>query len=76
MQGFLKQFGSEKNGKWGLTPLKTSLLSSLAFIGKAIGCLTAGPLIEWLGHRKVFALLSVISCVGVISECAWRGRRC
>lgn len=72
-QGFLNQFGTETNGKWALTPLRTSLLSSLAFIGKAIGCLTAGPLIEWLGHRKVFVVLCIISCIGVISEYAYAG---
>lgn len=69
-QGFLNQFGTETNGKWALTPLRTSLLSSLAFIGKAIGCLGAGPLIELLGHRKVFVILCIISCIGVISEYA------
>lgn len=43
-------------------------MSSLAFIGKFIGCLVAGPLIERLGHRKVFVGLCVVSIIGVISE--------
>lgn len=51
-----------------IKPLRASLLSSLAFIGKFLGCLVAGPSIERLGHRKVFFGLCLISIVGVISE--------
>jgi hypothetical protein len=40
----------------------------MAFIGKFIGCLAAGPAIEKYGHRMVFYALSVISIIGVIGE--------
>ena len=46
-------------------------MSSLAFIGKFIGCFVAGSLIERYGHRIVFWILSVISIVGVISKSIW-----
>ena len=46
-------------------------MSSLAFIGKFIGCFAAGSLIERYGHRIVFWILSVISIVGVISKSLW-----
>lgn len=40
----------------------------MAFIGKFIGCLTAGPAIEKYGHRIVFYALSAISIIGVIGK--------
>ena len=68
-KGFVNQFGTQSAaGTWSIDSLHTSLLSSLAFIGKFIGCFAAGPLIEWVGHRKVFYGLSAVSYIGVISE--------
>ncbi|GKZ43701.1 hypothetical protein AbraIFM66951_005177 [Aspergillus brasiliensis] len=68
--GFINQFGTyhPKAQSYSLDSLHTSLLSSLAFIGKFIGCLAAGPAIERYGHRVVFHALSVISIIGVIVE--------
>ncbi|KAL4783595.1 general substrate transporter [Aspergillus varians] len=68
--GFVGQFGTyhPQTKKYTVDSLHTSLLSSLAFIGKFIGCLTAGPAIEKYGHRVVFYTLSIISIVGVIVE--------
>jgi MFS family permease len=54
--------------KYAIDSLHTSLLSSLAFIGKFLGCFFAGPAIERFGHRIVFQALSVISIIGVISK--------
>ncbi|CAK7204035.1 hypothetical protein SEUCBS139899_006786 [Sporothrix eucalyptigena] len=48
--------------------LHTSLLSSMPFIGKFIGCFLAGPAIERVGHRMVFWLLSAVSIIGVLIE--------
>ncbi|KAK0388717.1 hypothetical protein NLU13_4960 [Sarocladium strictum] len=69
-QGFINQFGeyNPETDAYAINPTRTALVSSLAFIGKFTGCLFAGELIEKLGHRKVFHLLSVISVVGVIGE--------
>ncbi|KAL1406152.1 hypothetical protein Q8F55_007836 [Vanrija albida] len=71
--GFINQFGVLGDKGYAMTPLRTSLASSLAFVGKLIGCLSSGLLIERLGHRKVFVLLSVVSIVGVILELAAAG---
>lgn len=70
MQGFVNQFGSynAETQTYKIDSLDTSLLSSLPFIGKFIGCFFAGPMIERYGHRMVFHALSVISIIGVISE--------
>ncbi|CRG92481.1 High-affinity glucose transporter HXT2 [Talaromyces islandicus] len=68
--GFINQFGSynPQTQSYSIDSLHTSLLSSLPFIGKFIGCLLAGPLIEKYGHRAVFFGLSLISVIGVIVE--------
>jgi MFS family permease len=57
-------------GKYAIDSLHTSLLSSLAFIGKFIGCFVAGPAIERFGHRMVFFGLSIVSFIGIISTLA------
>ncbi|KAL2831559.1 general substrate transporter [Aspergillus cavernicola] len=68
--GFIRQFGTynSETQDYAIDSLHTSLLSSLAFIGKFIGCFFAGPAIEKYGHRVVFYALSVISIIGVIVE--------
>ncbi|KAL3476667.1 general substrate transporter [Aspergillus californicus] len=68
--GFVNQFGTynEETQSYAFDSLHTSLLSSLAFVGKFIGCFVAGPAIERYGHRVVFYALSAISIVGVIVE--------
>ncbi|KAL2795192.1 general substrate transporter [Aspergillus keveii] len=68
--GFINQFGTynPETQKYAIDSLHTSLLSSLAFIGKFLGCFFAGPAIERFGHRIVFQALSVISIIGVIIE--------
>ncbi|CAI7582333.1 unnamed protein product [Penicillium crustosum] len=68
--GFVNQFGTyqPETQTYKISSLNTSLLSSLAFIGKFLGCLAAGPAIEKYGHRMVFYALSVISIIGVIGE--------
>ncbi|EYB25407.1 hypothetical protein FG05_30439 [Fusarium graminearum] len=54
--------------KYAFTSSDTSIISSIPFIGKFLGCLFAGRAIENFGHRIVFILLSVISFIGVILE--------
>ncbi|KAL4922079.1 general substrate transporter [Aspergillus aurantiobrunneus] len=68
--GFVNQFGTydPQTRTYALSSLDTSLVSSLAFIGKFIGCFVAGPAIEKYGHRMVFYALSLISIVGAIVE--------
>ncbi|CEI60068.1 unnamed protein product [Fusarium venenatum] len=61
-------FPDHQTNKYAFTSSETSIISSIPFIGKFLGCLFAGPAIEKLGHRIVFILLSIISVVGVILE--------
>ena len=68
-QGFINNFGTPNAaGKYQFSSTQTSLVSSLAFIGKFIGCAIAGTIIERWGHRKSFAFLSILSYCGVIGE--------
>jgi MFS family permease len=68
LQGFINQFGdANAKGVYAISSLHTSLLSSLAFIGKFAGCFFAGPLIERWGHRVVFLILAAVSYVGIVS---------
>ncbi|UKZ91691.1 uncharacterized protein TrAFT101_006663 [Trichoderma asperellum] len=68
--GFIRQFGAYNpvTKGYAFDSLHISLLSSLAFIGKFIGCFLAGPCIERFGHRIVFIMLSVVSAIGIIVE--------
>ncbi|RSH92483.1 hypothetical protein EHS25_008899 [Saitozyma podzolica] len=67
--GFINQFGiANAKGVYAISSLHTSLLSSLAFIGKFAGCVLAGPLIERWGHRAVFLILAAVSYVGIVVE--------
>ncbi|KAI1459666.1 putative sugar transporter [Annulohypoxylon moriforme] len=68
--GFIRQFGAYNPAtqKYAFDSLHTSLISSLPFIGKFLGCLIAGPTIERFGHRTVLFGLSVVSFIGVIIE--------
>lgn len=56
------------NGAYAFTATTTSLLASLAFIGKFVGCWAAGPVIERWGHRQCFVILSIISLIGITSK--------
>lgn len=70
-QGFINQFGTydAKSQTYAFGASQTSIMSSIPFFGKFVGCLFAGPAIEKYGHRMVFMILSIISCIGVISKC-------
>ncbi|KAJ5818353.1 hypothetical protein N7474_003944 [Penicillium riverlandense] len=68
--GFLKQFGEydPSTQSYALDSVHISLMSSLPFIGKFLGCFIAGPAIERFGHRVVFFGLSIVSVIGIIVE--------
>ncbi|KAM5341302.1 hypothetical protein ACJ41O_014333 [Fusarium nematophilum] len=68
--GFINQFGkyNTEMGKYAFDSTHTSIMSSIPFIGKFLGCFVAGSAIERYGHRLVFVIFSVISFIGVIME--------
>ena len=69
LQGFINQFGvANAKGVYAIPKGRQSLLSSLAFVGKLVGTAFAAPLIERLGHRKVFGIFAFFCYLGVIGE--------
>ncbi|KAI1261909.1 putative sugar transporter [Xylariaceae sp. FL1019] len=68
--GFIKEFGAydPQEGTYAFSTFRTSLSTSLALIGKFIGCLIAGPAIEKFGHRVVFFVLCAVAFIGIILE--------
>ncbi|CAK7199019.1 hypothetical protein SEUCBS139899_001687 [Sporothrix eucalyptigena] len=70
MPGFIGTFGdyNEATHSYAFPKLHISLMSSLAFIGKLLGCLVAAPIIERWGHRVSFYIVCAVSCIGIIIE--------
>lgn len=63
MSVFTHRFGSYQASTktWGFDPYLSSLLNSTPFLGKLVGCLTCGPMMERYGRRLAMAFLAVIS---------------
>lgn len=70
MTPFMKQFGkySEEKGSYVLPKQLASLMNSIPLIGKFLGAIVVGPVIEKIGHRWTMALTCCIQIVGPISE--------
>lgn len=67
MSPFRRRFGelNEKTGKWALASYMQSIMNSLPFFGKLIGCWTCGWVAERFGRRVAMLTLALISLVGV-----------
>jgi len=71
MTPFLRQFGTfnETTRKWVLNANTQSLMNSLPLIGKFVGAVIVGPIIERVGHRWTMIGTCCVQIVGPISEC-------
>ncbi|OBT77674.1 hypothetical protein VF21_03693 [Pseudogymnoascus sp. 05NY08] len=67
---FARKFGefNAAKGIYALPPALASLMNSLALIGKFLGTLLVGPLIEKLGHKKTMLITCVTQIIGVIIQ--------
>jgi hypothetical protein len=67
---FLKQFGDfdEKKATWALPTRTVSLMNSLPLLGKFLGSIFVGPLIERFGHRTSMFGTCVCQIIGAVSE--------
>lgn len=70
MTPFLRTFGhwDEARGAYVLTSSLQSLMNSLPLIGKFLGTIIVGPIIEKIGHRYAMALTCAVQIIGPISE--------
>ncbi|PLB49104.1 general substrate transporter [Aspergillus steynii IBT 23096] len=68
---FVQRFGEYDSEKetWAIPTKIVSLINSLALIGKFIGAIIVGPIIEKLGHRIAMVITCVTQIVGAVSKC-------
>lgn len=64
MQSFGRQFGEcNLKGKCALPAWLSSLITSLPFLGKAVGAVACGAIAERFGRKKCVLVLVVVSYV-------------
>lgn len=70
MAPFLRQFGerNEATGKYALNKTTQSLMNSIPLIGKFLGAIIVGPIIERVGHRWSMVFTCCVQVIGPISE--------
>jgi SP family sugar:H+ symporter-like MFS transporter len=63
MQSFGKKFGKcdAITGACALPAWLSSLMTSLPFLGKALGSIACGPIAEKLGRKKAVLALAILS---------------
>lgn len=69
---FQRQFGEPigEGGKYALSASRASFMSSIGFVGKFIGTLSAPVFIENLGHQLTMRILCLLGIIGVMVECS------
>ena len=72
MDPFLRTFGhwDEDRETYILSSSLQSLMNSIPLIGKFLGTVIVGPIIEKIGHRYAMAFTCAVQVVGPISELA------
>ncbi|GLA55823.1 hypothetical protein AnigIFM63604_002907 [Aspergillus niger] len=69
LPSFLRRFGSQdEEGEYELPTQRKSLMNSIPWIGKLVGCFLAEPLIERTGYRKAIIVTSVVQVIALIIE--------
>lgn len=71
MTPFMERFGSfdDETGKYYLPSNTQSLMNSLPLIGKFLGTVIVGPIVEKFGHKWAMAFTCAVQCVGPVSKC-------
>ncbi|KAK5194523.1 hypothetical protein LTR99_003025 [Exophiala xenobiotica] len=70
MQSFGKRFGEcdDTTGTCALPAWLSSLMTSLPFLGKAMGATACGPIAERFGRKAAVLVLAILSFVSVLSD--------
>ncbi|CAK7206854.1 hypothetical protein SEUCBS139899_009660 [Sporothrix eucalyptigena] len=70
MSPYLRQFGTYNAAKktYALTTQNSALLNSLPLLGKLVGSLAVGPLVEKYGHRSTMVGTCLIQIVGAVVQ--------
>ena len=75
LPSFLRRFG-EKNattGEYALPTKRQSIMNSIPWIGKIVGCLVIEPLIDRIGYRNSMAVTAAVQIVALIIELTSKG---
>ena len=69
MTPFMKRFGtySEAKKAYALPKETASLMNSLPLLGKFLGTVIIGPIIEKIGHRYAMGVTCLVQIVGAVS---------
>ncbi|KAH7145503.1 general substrate transporter [Dactylonectria estremocensis] len=72
MQSFGRRFGeyNETLGRYALPAWLSSIMTATPFLGKAVGCVSAGWIAEKWGRRASILALCIVSVVGVTLQTA------
>ncbi|KIW52225.1 hypothetical protein PV05_07884 [Exophiala xenobiotica] len=70
MQSFGKRFGecNDTTGTCALPAWLSSLMTSLPFLGKAMGAIACGPIAERFGRKTAVLVLAILSFIGVLLQ--------
>ncbi|CAK7199486.1 hypothetical protein SEUCBS139899_002166 [Sporothrix eucalyptigena] len=69
LPSFLRQFGVKNAaGTYALPTKRQSLMNSIPWIGKFVGCFTVEPLIERVGYRNSIIVAAIVQIVALIIE--------
>lgn len=70
MTPFINKFGAYNAAKqaYYLPNRTASLMNSLPLLGKLLGTVIVGPIIEKIGHRQAMRITCFVQVIGAISE--------
>ncbi|KAH8812767.1 general substrate transporter [Xylogone sp. PMI_703] len=69
MAAFGRKFGEcNSKGACALPAWLSSLMTSLPFLGKALGAIACGPIAEKLGRKHAVLVLAILSFIGVLLQ--------
>ncbi|CAK7222120.1 hypothetical protein SCUCBS95973_004733 [Sporothrix curviconia] len=69
LPSFLRQFGVKNAaGVYALPTKRQSLMNSIPWIGKIVGCFTVEPLVERVGYRNAIVVAAIVQIVALVIE--------
>lgn len=69
LPSFLRDFGVEDaDGEFSMPAIRRSLMNSLPWIGKILGCGFSDTFIEHLGYKKTMYAAAVVQIIGVVRK--------
>ncbi|KAJ9635684.1 hypothetical protein H2204_005644 [Knufia peltigerae] len=74
LPSFLRRFGEKTtDGDFELPTKRKSIMNSIPWIGKIVGCFIIEPLIDRVGYRQSIVVASIIQIIALIIEMTAKG---